>query len=472
MTAATGPVIAIIGGGLSGAVTSHYLARQLQGTGAKIVIYEPRALVGAGLAYDTDAKAHRINVPATRMSFYPDDSEDFLRWLQQNWRAEDDPEALTPTGQIFPRREVFGRYAAAQIEPLLVAGQVEHCLASVSSVSPLSDGRFAVVADGNTLTADVVVLAATHPSPHPPQLLQDALKTHPHYVPDALVKNALETIGVNDRVLIVGTGLTAADVIASLHENNHQGDIVAVSRRGLRSRGHNLIAPEASHNFTEPPSTSAVQLLRRVRAQIAEAAREGIAWQAIFNKLRAQGSDIWRALPLNERRRLVRHLRIWWDVHRFRVAPQIEDIMDQRIAQGKLSIRAGAITSVRCEGDDIHVSLRPRFSRSDECHVFDAVVVTTGPGHSTILLSQPVFAGLADKGLLRIDDVGLGLRVDDKSRAIGAGDVIAPNLFVAGPLARGTFGELMGLPQVTEHAVFVAQQVALVVDESRLVKTA
>jgi len=57
---------------------------------------------------------------------------------------------------------------------------------------------------------------------------------------------------------------------------------------------------------------------------------------------------------------------------------------------------------------------------------------------------------------LTLDPTGLGLACTERSEAIGPSGKADPSLLISGPLARGTFGELMGLPQVTEHAFFVA----------------
>ena len=60
------PTIAILGGGLSGAAVAYHLARL--DCAARIVVVEPRAELGRGLAYSATDPDHRLNVPATKTS--------------------------------------------------------------------------------------------------------------------------------------------------------------------------------------------------------------------------------------------------------------------------------------------------------------------------------------------------------------------------------------------------------------------
>jgi uncharacterized NAD(P)/FAD-binding protein YdhS len=71
-----------------------------------------------------------------------------------------------------------------------------------------------------------------------------------------------------------------------------------------------------------------------------------------------------------------------------------------------------------------------------------------------------LLAGLGQAGALALDATELRLRASRRGRAIDADGVADPTLFVAGPLASGTFGESMGLPQVSDYAQFVAREVA------------
>lgn len=453
------PTVVIIGGGVSGGGVAYHLALDLAEERPDIVVFEPREEIGRGLAYDTRDPAHRINVPAVRMSLLPDHPEDFVEWIERNDAIADDPEALRPDGAVFPRRSLFGAYVASAVRPFVDVGVIKHRRARVVRVERAGGGWIVFDSAGHGTKADLLVIATSHPAPDAPGNLVRALEGHPRFVTDSTVPGSLDAIRPDDRLLIVGNGLTSADIVASLSRNGHQGPITSISRRGLRSRGHALHPQDPFGDFETVPLHSASGLLRSVRKAIAEAASQGVTWHAVIDQVRGHGHAIWRNLPVSERRRIVRHLRPFWDVHRFRIAPQVEEVLDSAVASGRMEVLAASVGAVARSGEEITVTLRRKHSAPLE-RTYDAVVVTTGPAHGGILDSQPWLAALRDEGHLQLDPTGLGLACTERSEAIGVDGKADPSLLISGPLARGTFGELMGLPQITEHAVFVAGEVA------------
>lgn len=454
------PVVAIVGGGFTGAVLAIHLAKRYGGSKAvRIVVFEPRDRLGAGLAYSTVEPTHRINVPAGRMTVYPDDPESFLRYATDAGVFKQDPNVFAESGLPYPRRSVFGDYVTAQITPDLHSGVIEHRRTSVSAIEKATHGWLLRGADGITVSADVAVIATSHPAPTVPSAFAK-VKDHTKFIADATRDNALDTIEASDRILLVGNGLTSADVIATLNAKGHRGRILAISRRGLRSRGHAESDQEPFGDFLSSPSVRASDLLHRVRITLRQAQNAGLSWHAVLDALRTQGQQIWQALPVAERRRLARFVRPFWDVHRFRIAPQVEHVLDEAIKTGQLSIRAGSVQTAALAEQGFDVCLRDKGNREPSPLQVDAIIVTTGPAHGGILRSQPFLDGLQDAGVLSTCETGLGIACNLNAVARDQRGMAVPGMFIAGPLARGTFGELMGLPQVTEHAILVADQVA------------
>ncbi len=450
------PVVAIIGGGVSGAGVAYHLASSTCSPPPTIVVFEPREELGRGLAYDTTDPTHRINVPAARMSLLPDRPEDFVEWMARNDAVADDPDASRPDGNLFPRRHVFGTYIASALAPLVQSGTVHHRRAAVVEVCR-GGRRWEILDDkGGRTVADFLVIATSHPAPSAPRALR-VLEGHPRFVANSTVAGALDVVRPADRVLVVGNGLTAADIVASLTRTGHRGQITSISRRGLRSRGHAPYPQEPFGAFDTAAAHSATALLRGIRRTIAEATAAGLTWHAVIDQVRGHGHAIWQSLPIAERCRIVRNIRPYWDAHRFRIAPQVEEVLERAIAEGRMEVLAASVARVQRDGEAIHVELRRRHGAPLQ-KTFDAVVVTTGPAHGSILESQAWLARLRDQSRLQLDPTGLGIACTERSEAIGADGSPDPTLLISGPLARGTFGELMGLPQITEHAVLVARE--------------
>jgi uncharacterized NAD(P)/FAD-binding protein YdhS len=306
------------------------------------------------------------------------------------------------------------------------------------------------------------VIATSHPPPGLPAGIAEALGGDARLVADPWAPDALADVPPTAAVTIIGTGLTMADVVASLDRRGHTGQITAFSRRGQLSRGHAQTIPATPYDrfATMELPANTLSLLREVRCEVAAAT--AWPWQAIFDDLRANGQRIWQHLDERQRRQFLRHLRVYWDTHRYRIAPQAEAVIRRKRKDGSLRVLAAGLCGIAAGGEQVHLTLQPRHQGPERRIVIDAdrVVVTTGPDHGSAIGRNPVLASLAAQGLITADLLGLGLAVDADSHAVQANGKSAADVLVVGPLARGRFGELMGLPQVAAHPDAVAAQLA------------
>ena len=448
--------VAIIGGGLSGAAAAYHLALEAPLAALRIVVIEPRAELGRGLAYSTPDPTHRLNVPHGKMSLRSDDPEHFTRWLSSPKGPTLPPKSATLSGHIFAPRAVFGRYVAETLAPFLAEGRIRHLKARATDIRR-QDNRFHIaLSEGPDLVADNVILAIAHPEPALPQALRD-LQGTPGLIADPFAPGALEQITLGERVLVVGSGLTSADILASLERRSHAGGIHVISRHGWRSRPHGPAQAETAEDFTRSPATTALALLRRVRRALAGDAALGLTWHAVFDRLRAQGPAIWAALPLPERRRFLRHLRGLWDVHRFRIAPQTHEVLAQLERSRRLQFLTGQLVSAAIDPAGLRLLWRPRGTSEPLPLVVDRVVLATGPDHSRVTRTNPLLRALVAGGLIAPDPLRLGLHTAPQGTAIGPDGSPQTGLYIAGPLARGTVGELMGVPEVNAWAEHVAR---------------
>ncbi|CAM3710857.1 FAD/NAD(P)-binding protein [Paracoccus yeei] len=449
--------VVIVGGGFTGAS----LAWQLAGMTlpARITVVEPRAELGRGLAYSATDPTHRINVPAHRMSIDPDNRADFAEWIAED-AARLDPQAVAPSGDLYPQRALFGRYVSERLAPHLESGAIRHIRARVSDVERSADGALVLLlSDETRIRADLLVLATGHPAPAVPKVVA-GLTGSAVLVPDPGDAVRLADIPEDARVLILGAALSAADVIATLDRQGHRGQITCLSRRGLRSRAQGPVCQDSGTDFTDPPATKASDLLRRVRDAIVDDQARGQGWHATFYRLRAQGPQIWAALDMDARARLLRHLRTWWDVHRYRLAPQVEAVIARLLDEGRLDYAAGHLVAAERRDGGADVTWRPRGTDTLRRERFDRIVVTTGPAQDRCIGANPALAALARLGLIAPCPLGLGLATTAICKAQDAQGRTSDRILIAGPLARGHVGELVGAPECAAHARHIAREIA------------
>lgn len=436
--------IAIIGAGFTGCLLAVQLLRRSAGA-AEVILVERGGPAGRGMAYGTPHPAHLLNVRAANMSAFPDMPEDFQRWAQAHG-AGDDP--------YLPRR-FYGDYVG---ETLAAAGRdfpggLTMLADGVTGLDRDEGGVTLRLASGRTERADIVAVCTGNAQPSAPIPLPEA----PGRILVGPEDACLPSILPDETVLILGTGLTMIDIAAGLAAQNHQGPVLALSRRGLLARPHldvaNKAAALAADAFVGLP---ALALLRRVRALCREAEAAGGDWRAVIDGLRPFTQRLWRAWDATEAGRFLRHLRPWWDVHRHRVAPAIGNRVGAMMASGQLQVLAGRLLAVEAAEDGLVATLRRRGAQAEERRPACRLVLASGPEADPARTGDPFLRSLLSSGAARPDRLNLGLDVDADGRLIGHDGVPSPRLYALGPPTRGAFWEITAVPDIRRQCAEVA----------------
>jgi uncharacterized NAD(P)/FAD-binding protein YdhS len=446
-------VIAVIGGGFTGTMVAVHLARFAGSGPLRVFLIERGRRLGRGLAYGTHCDRHLLNVPAGMMSALPDEPTHFLDWLRAR-----DPAAHAGT---FAPRRVYGDY----LEELLhstahdAAIRIDSLRDEAIALDPGSaaDRRVTIrTAGGRVIAADRVVLALGN---QPPQELAGLEGRHGvrRHAADPWGPEPLRDLNGDDPIALIGSGLTAIDVVLEAHDRGHRGPIYAISRHGLLPRRHGP-APPRPHFQLAGRAATARTLLRTVRAEAVACQSEGGDWRSVVDGIRPVAQAIWRSMETDERRRFVRHVASHWDAHRHRVAPEVDELIQARLRDGQLFIIAGRILKCESIDDEVVLTLQRRGQTHTEVLSVGRVINCTGPARDIRLTSSRLLRSLLEDGLARPGPLALGLDVDDSGALIGADDGVDDRIYAIGPLLKDHLWETTAVRELRIQAAELARR--------------
>lgn len=417
--------VVIVGGGFSGAMLAARLAET--GVGSTLVNRTPD--FGLGVAYSTPFDGHLLNVRSGRMSALADQPDHFVDWLRANHPDLADPEGFAP-------RRVYGLYVQDRLEAVEAAhpGRIRRVVGEVVAVE--ADG--VRLSDGSHIAGRAVVLATGNPAPRTAEAASSD-----RIIADPWAPGALDRIGADDDVLIVGTGLTMVDMMLMLEGRGWRGRATALSRRGLLPRAH----AERPDPLLEPTETLLTAPLS-LRLKAARRMARDHNWRGVMEGLRPITADLWMQADLPTRRAIVRHLRPFWDVHRHRLATVIGATIDRLQVEGRLTVVTGRVRAITADDHGVQLDWRARRGNATPLTA-SWLIDCTGPGHAAD--ADPLTAPLIEDGRARLDPLRLGLDLDPLGRVLDRESRPDPTLFVIGPPARAAFWETIAVPDIRQR---------------------
>jgi uncharacterized NAD(P)/FAD-binding protein YdhS len=257
----------------------------------------------------------------------------------------------------------------------------------------------------------------------------------------------------------------------SLDRQGHRGKITALSARGLLSQVHRPVQPIVVPAADIPIGTELSALISWMRNLCTRVTEQGGDWRSVIDALRPHTQRLWRAMSLAQKQRFVRHARAHWDVHRHRLAPEVQTQLSRLRAAGRLEIVAGRIADAEKRNGAVTVKMVRRGQNEIETRNFARVVDCAGQIHDPRQSTNPLIRSLLARGAARPDPLRIGLDIDEQYSLIDASSQRSNRVRAIGPLTRAAFWECIAIPdiriQCAELTALIARTAAFAASDIR-----
>lgn len=455
--------ITIIGAGFSGTMTAVHLLRKAAEPLQIKLIDKTSSHIGRGTAYSATASCQLLNVPAGNMSAFPDAPEDFLNWTRATgrWR-EHAPWVAEPSASSFLPRALYGEYLSHLLQAELERSATNHRIEVINDeIIDLDSGDEGIMVQSlghGSWLSDACVLALGNFPPQPPVEYRIAVGDSVRYHFSPWAPDVLPTLAGGASCLFIGSGLTMLDQVTALHDQGYSGQIHVVSRRGFMPKEHIALHPPRLSHPAPPQQASLRELVRWIRSRVALEQDAGGDWRSVIDGLRPETARIWQGLALRDKKRFLQHVRPYWENHRHRTATQVLSVFREMVASGQLTQHRARIENTTIDAPfGVCVTLRKRNGALLKVTV-DHVVNCTGAESNFKSLRNPLTNRLLAKGLVAVDELGLGLATTASGQLISHFGDASDRLFTLGPPMKGRLWETTAVPELRTQAMQMADR--------------
>jgi uncharacterized NAD(P)/FAD-binding protein YdhS len=442
--------VIIIGGGLSGALVAMQLA-QAPGSHEVLMIEKNPELLGRGVAYQYDFTHQPLNVVASGMSLFPDKPLDFVNWLESNhFKYNHLIENVSP--QEFIPRKIFGDYVLENLERVQqeTLGRLQIRIDEAISILDYGARKTVVLASGAALHADHVILALGNFPPADLFQLDNPVQKDSRYYGSPWTDKVYSQIKGNEEILLVGSGLTAVDIVLGLILRKFKGKVTMLSRRGRFPLPHDLSQPPFP--LPEPEIKHPRKMLLWIRNLIRK--NSNVPWPSVLDGLRPYTKKIWLQWTLEEKRYFLKKIRPYWEIARHRIPAKSSALLNDMMNAGQLELKKGYVVDATATDGGIEVVYSSEGQEVKQ--VFHKVINCTGPESNYRKVRFPIISDLLSRGKVKTDALGLGIECTPEGRIINAQGKIEEGLWCIGPMRKSVLWETTALRELREQAVELA----------------